>query len=113
MKKWSAILISLFVLGVSLPGFSQKKDVGGEFAAGVPLGGTSALTLKKYTGYNRSAWEALFGWNFDNSLDGFTTSLLWEKLAPLNASKQLNAEFGFGVTAVFGDEFYFGPSGIL
>ena len=57
MKKWSVIImVSLFVLGISLDGFSQKKDVGGEFAAGVRFGGTTALTLKKYSGYNKSAW---------------------------------------------------------
>jgi hypothetical protein len=113
MRKWSFVFVCAFVMGAALPGFSQKKDVGGEFAAGVRLGGTTALTLKKYSGYNKSAWEALLGWNFDNEIDGFNASLLWEKLAPLTASKKLNAEFGFGATMVFGEKFYFGPSGII
>lgn len=106
-------MISLFFFGISLNVFSQKKAVGGEFAAGARFGGTTALTLKKYSNYNNSAWEALLGWNFDSALDGFNASLLWEKLAPLTSSRKLNAELGFGATMVFGDKFYFGPSGIV
>lgn len=55
----------------------------------------------------------LAGWNFDEELDGFSTSLMWEKLAPLSGNAKLSAQFGLGVTAIFGDEFYFGPSGII
>ena len=113
MRKSNVFIAMVVCLAVSVPVLAQKKDVGGEFAAGVRLGGTTALTLKKYSNYNRSAWEGIIGWNFDNEIDGFNTSLLWEKLAPLSSSSKLSAEFGFGVTAIFGDEFYFGPSGII
>ena len=113
MRKFRLIVCCLVVSLFSLQAFAQPKAVGGEFAAGVRLGGTTALTLKKYSGHNNSALEFLAGWNFDNSLDGFNISGMWEKLAPLTASRKLNAEFGFGATAVFGDKFYFGPSGIV
>jgi hypothetical protein len=113
MRKIPLIACCLVVSLFSLQSFAQTKVVGGEFAAGVRLGGTTALTVKKYSGHNTSALEFMAGWNFDKSIDGFNISGMWEKLAPLNASRKLNAEFGFGATAIFGDKVYFGPSGII
>lgn len=113
MKKALVLIICLLSIGLLQDGFAQKGNVGGEFAAGARFGGSTGLTLKKYSKYNTSAIEFIGGWNFDEAIDGVTVSGLWEKLAPLTGSKKLNAEFGFGVTAIFGDEFYFGPSGIV
>jgi hypothetical protein len=93
--------------------FAQRKNVGGEAAVGIRLGGSSGVTFKKYSANAHSAFEFIGAWSFDNEIDGFTLTGLWEKLAPLNANGQLSAEFGFGATAIFGDKFYFGPSGII
>ena len=92
---------------------AQRKNVGGELAIGARLGGSSGLTLKKYSGSGKSAFEFIGAWSFEKELDGFTITGLWEKLAPLNSNGQLSAQFGFGATAIWGDEFYFGPSGII
>jgi hypothetical protein len=112
MKKVLLVVICMVSIGLAPKGFAQKK-VGGEVALGARFGGTTAMTLKRYSGYNTSAIEVLAGWNFDEPIDGFDVSAMWEKLAPLTNSKKLSAEFGFGATMIFGDEFYFGPSGII
>jgi hypothetical protein len=93
--------------------FAQRKNVGGEFAVGARIGGSSGITAKKYAGTGRSAFEFIGAWSFEDEIDGFTLTAMWEKLAPLDGNGQLSAEFGFGATAVFGDKFYFGPSGII
>lgn len=113
MKKALFFVLCLVFIGFVQEVQAQKGVVGGELAAGARFGGSTGLTLKRYNHYNTSAMEFIAGWNFDNALDGFTISGLWEKLAPLSASRKLNAEFGFGATAIFGDKFYFGPSGIV
>jgi hypothetical protein len=112
-KRMMALLAVAFVF-CCVDGFSQTKVVGGEVALGARLGGASGITLKRYSGSNGSALEFIGAWNFGNSkLEGFGLTGLWEKLAPLTSSKQLSAEFGFGVTAIWGDEFYFGPSAVI
>ncbi len=90
-----------------------QKEVGGELAIGARFGGVSALDIKKYRGNNNAAFEFIAGWNFDNDVDGFTFTGLWEKLAPLTNSRQVNAIIGLGPTMAFGDDFRFGASGIL
>lgn len=113
MKKVMLIVICMVSIGLAPKGYAQKKAVGGEIALGARFGGTTAMTLKRYGGNNHSAVELLAGWNFDDAVDGFNLSAMWEKLAPLTRNNKLNAEFGFGATMIFGDKFYFGPSGII
>jgi hypothetical protein len=113
MKKVFIAFATLVLCFVLTETFAQRKNVGGEAAVGVRLGGSSGITFKKYSSNAHSAFEFIGAWSFDDELDGFTITGLWEKLAPLNANGQLSAEFGFGATAIFGDKFYFGPSGII
>lgn len=113
MKK-AFIAVATIVLSFLLTeSFAQRKNVGGEFALGARLGGSSGITAKKYAGSGRSAFEFIGAWSFEDEIDGFTLTAMFEKLAPLNGNGQLSAEFGLGATAVFGDKFYFGPSGII
>lgn len=112
----SKVILSFAILVLSFMSaetFAQRKNVGGEMAIGARIGGSSGITFKKYSSNAHSAFEFIGAWSFDDVLDGFTITGLWEKLAPLNSNGQLSAEFGFGATAIFGDKFYFGPSGII
>ena len=111
-KSFVAAALALSFLLPSLSS-AQRKLVGGELAVGARLGGQSGVTLKKYKSSNRNALEAIAGWNFDNSIKGFSLTALAEKLAPLNSNSQLSAQFGFGATMIFGDKFYLGPTGII
>jgi hypothetical protein len=113
MKKIIFALTFVTLIASASGTFAQRKIVGGEIAAGARFGGQSGLTLKKYKNSNRAALEAIAGWNFDNSIKGFALTGLFEKLAPLNSNGQLSGQFGFGATAIFGDKFYLGPTGIL
>lgn len=73
----------------------------------------SGFSLKHYGGYNKSALEFIGGWNFDNKVDGFTITGLWEKLAPLSGNGQVSAVFGVGPTFRFGPDFLMGGTGII
>jgi len=112
-KAFIAAVVTLILSSLSTETFAQRKNVGGEFAVGARLGGSSGITAKAYAGSGRSAFEFIGAWSFEDEIDGFTLTAMWEKLAPLNGNGQLSAEFGLGATAVFGDKFYFGPSGII
>lgn len=113
MNKVFFVLATLFLSLMTIETIAQRKNVGGEMAIGARIGGSSGVTFKKYSSNAHSAFEFIGAWSFDDVLDGFTITGLWEKLAPLNANGQLSAEFGFGATAIWGDKFYFGPSGII
>jgi hypothetical protein len=104
------LLTATLFAGISV--FAQKH-VGGEIALGARFGGSSGIDLKLYNGYNTSAFEFMGTWNFDEDIDGFTVTGLWEKLAPLTGSKQVSAFLGIGPTMAFGDKFKMGGSGIL
>jgi hypothetical protein len=88
------------------------QDAGGEFSMGPRFGGITALSIKKHSNNNRSAFELIGGWNFDENVDGVAINLLWEKLAPLSG-KRLAAIIGIGPGFAFGDDFRFGAAGIL
>jgi hypothetical protein len=113
MKKVFFAVVTIVLCFLFTETFAQRKNVGGEFAVGARLGGAAGLTVKKYSGSGKSAFEFLVANSFEKDLEGFTLTAVWEKLAPLNSNGQLSAEFGFGATATWGDEFWFGPSGII
>ncbi len=113
MNKVFFVFTILVLSFMSVESFAQRNNVGGEMAIGARIGGSSGITFKKYSANAHSAFEFISAWSFDDVLDGFTITGLWERLAPLNANGQLSAEFGFGATAIWGDKFYFGPSGII
>lgn len=96
-------MISVFAL-VSTVAFSQ-------WSLGARFGGVSGASLKHYS--TSSALELLAGINFDNKIDGFFVSPLFEKMASFDDSGNLNALIGPGLNFIFGDEFYFGLSGVI
>jgi hypothetical protein len=113
MKKQFLFLVVILFLAFSQESFGQNKVIGGEWAIGPRFGGMSGVSLKHYGGYNKSALEFIGGWNFDNKVDGFTLTALWEKLAPLSGNGQVSAVFGLGPTFRFGDPFQMGATGII
>ena len=88
------------------------QEAGGEFSMGPRFGGITALSMKKHAHSNKSAIELIAGWNFDENVDGISTNLLFEKLAPLSGNR-LAAMFGAGPGFAFGDEFRFGAVAII
>jgi hypothetical protein len=113
MKKLLVVAVAALFTFAAQDSFGQTKIVGGEWAIGPRLGGMSGVSLKHYGGYNKSALEFIGGWNFDNEVDGFAITALWEKLAPLSGNGQVSAMFGLGPTFRFGDPFRMGATGIL
>ena len=101
MKKF--LLLASFTL-ISTLAFSQ-------WSIGARIGGASGVSLKGYNDSN--ALEVLAGFNFDNKVDGFFVSPLFEKLASFDNSGKLNAFIGPGLNFIFGNEFYFGVSGVI
>jgi hypothetical protein len=116
MKKIS-LLIAIAIFLTSVSAFAQRKEVGGEISLGARFGGTVGATLKRHGAYNRSAIEFIAQFkNFDESnasLQGFSLSGLYQKLAPLSGSSQLSALFGGGVSMNFDRDFNLGVSGML
>ncbi|MDX2133365.1 MAG: hypothetical protein SFV52_01180 [Saprospiraceae bacterium] len=111
---------ALFVFGIcmsaALAGMAQKKveyTPGGELGIGARFGGATGLTIKKYHRSNMSAFEFNLAYSFDDEVDGFTTNIFWERLAPIGFKDRLCAQFGFGVPLVFGDEFKTGVAGTI
>lgn len=90
----------------------KAQEAGGEFSMGPRFGGISALSIKKHASSNKSAFELIAGWNFDENVDGVAINLLWEKLAPLSGNR-LAAIIGGGPGLAFGDDFRFGAAAIL
>ena len=101
MKK--LLLLTNFILVSSLA-FSQ-------WSVGARFGGASGVSLKGYN--NSTALEFLAGFNFDNKVDGFFVSPLFEKMASFDDSGKLNALIGPGLNFIFGNKLYFGVSGVL
>jgi len=112
MTRLKVLFVCIAILFSTFSAFAQKP-VGGEIAIGARFGGVSAFNLKKYNAYNTSALEFMAGWNFDNNVDGFTLTALWEKLAPLSGSGQVSAFMGLGPTMAWGSDFRLGATGIL
>jgi hypothetical protein len=110
-KLWGgAMVIAVFFM--STISLTAQATAGGELSIGPRFGGSSGLSLKKHAASNKSAFEFLFQWSFDDEVEGFGVTALWEKLAPLSGNR-LAAMFGAGPATVFGDEFRFGIGGII
>jgi hypothetical protein len=88
------------------------QEAGGEFSMGPRFGGVTALSIKKHSSSNKSAFELIGGWSFDKNVDGVAINLLWEKLAPLSGNR-LAAIIGAGPGVAFSDDFRFGAAAIL
>lgn len=109
MKK---IIATILLTNILLNADAQKV-VGGEWSIGGRFGGSSGISLKHHSGSNKSAFELIAANSFDKSVEGFSITGLYEKLAPLNENGQLSALFGGGVNFNFKDDVKFGVSGIL
>jgi hypothetical protein len=84
-----------------------------QWSAEARFGGETGLSLKKYSSSNRSAFEVITAFNFDENIDGFSISPMWEKFGSLTDKGNLSAFLGPGINLIWGDEFYFGVSGIF
>jgi hypothetical protein len=102
----------LFVCLAIITNQTIAQDAGGEFSMGPRFGGITALSIKKHSSSNKSAFELIGGWSFDENADGVAINLLWEKLAPLSGNR-LAAIIGGGPGVAFSDDFRFGAAGIL
>ena len=102
----------LFACIVIASNQATAQEAGGEFSMGPRFGGITALSIKKHSYSNKSAFEMIAGWNFDKNVDGVSINLLWEKLAPLSGNR-LAAMIGIGPGFAFANEFRFGAAGIL
>ena len=102
----------LFAFFAIITSHTIAQEAGGEFSMGPRFGGISALSIKKHSSSNKSAFELIAGWNFDENVDGVAINLLWEKLAPLSGNR-LAAIIGGGPGFAFGDDFRFGAAAIL
>ena len=110
MKK---IIATFFILTAFIINVRSQKVVGGEWSAGARLGGSSGLSIKHHSSSNKSAFEIIAANSFDKSVEGFTLTALFEKLAHLNNNGQLSAILGGGVNMNFKDQFKLGVSGII
>jgi len=109
MKKNLLFTLSFFLM---ISSFAQN-NVGGEFSIGPRLGGSAGLSFKFHNQSNRSAIEFIAAKSFDNKIDGFTVSAMFEKLAPLSGDSRLSAVGGTGVNLNFKGVTKIGVSGIL
>ncbi len=110
MKKISIVLL---VMSFFYAAQAQRK-IGGEWSAGGRFGGSLGVTLKSHARTNDYAFELIAANSFDEKMKGFSTAILYEKLAPISGNGQLSAMLGGG----FNFNFYqqktnFGVSGTL
>lgn len=103
--KNTLLLISLSILFISP--LSSQWSIGGRF------GGASGISLKSYSKSGTFHFEAITAFSFDENLDGFSVTLLGEKMGAFSNDGKLGAILGGGETMIFGDDFYLGLSAIL
>jgi hypothetical protein len=84
-----------------------------QWSIGARFGGTSGLSLKSYSKSGGSHFEAITAFSFDDNVDGFSATLLFEKFGAFDSQNKFGAILGAGETMVFTDDFYLGVSGII
>ncbi len=105
MKNFLLLLVMLF-------GFLTTTTA--QWSVGARFGGTSGVSLKNYPKSGGILFEAISAFNFDENLDGFTLTLLGEKLGAFSSDGKLGAILGVGESMIFPkDDFLLGISGIL
>ena len=100
-------LLLLFISVVCISDLSSQWSIGGRF------GGASGISLKSYSKTGTFHFEAITAFSFDENLDGFSVTLLGEKMGAFSNDGKLGAILGGGETMIFGDDFYLGLSAIL
>lgn len=108
MKKICIPIALLFCFGIA-----KAQTPGGEWSVGPRFGGNSGASLKKYSSNNRQAFELIAAHSFDDNVRGFTTTVLYEKLAHLSETGRLSALIGGGATVNFGNVSRVGLTGII
>ncbi len=100
-------LLLLFISVLCIGDLSSQWSIGGRF------GGASGISLKSYSKTGTFHFEAITAFSFDENLDGFSVTLLGEKMGAFSNDGKLGAILGGGETMIFGDDFYLGLSAIL
>jgi len=100
-------LLLLFISVLCISDLSSQWSIGGRF------GGASGISLKSYSKTGTFHFEAITAFSFDENLDGFSVTLLGEKMGAFSNDGKLGAILGGGETMIFGDDFYLGLSAIL
>lgn len=100
----------IFLLALCL---ALSLEASSQWSVGARVGGTSGLSLKKYSRSNKSAFETIAGWSFDERSEGFFVSPVFERLGSLTDKGNLAAIFGPGIPMIFGDEFHLGAGLML
>lgn len=100
-------LLLLFISVLCISDLSSQWSIGGRF------GGASGISLKSYSKSGSFHFEAITAFSFDENLDGFSVTLLGEKMGAFSNDGKLGAILGGGETMIFGDDFYLGLSAIL
>ena len=106
----------LFLFFLILPAFNKtiaQKKPGGEWSAGLRLGGSTGISLKSHAKSNDYAFEFLAANSFDEKMKGISLGILYEKLAPISDNGRLSAIAGGGFSFNFRDRTNFGVTGIL
>ncbi len=101
-------LIVLFLITIS-----TYQVASSQWSVGARFGGASGISLKSYSKSGSFHFEAISAFSFDENLDGFSVTLLGEKMGAFSNDGKLGAILGGGETMVFGDDFYLGLSAIL
>lgn len=101
------IVLPLIITIAFISTASAQWSIGGRF------GGASGVSLKSYPKSDGILFEAISAFNFDDNIEGFSLTLLGEKLGAFSDDRKLGAILGVGETMVFGDEFLLGFSAIL
>ncbi len=101
-------LIVLFLITIS-----TYQVASAQWSVGARFGGASGISLKSYSKSGSFHFEAITAFSLDENLDGFSLTLLGEKMGAFSNDGKLGAILGGGETMVFGDDFYLGLSAIL
>jgi len=109
MKKLTIVAL-LFIAGKYC--MAQNK-AGGEWSAGLRLGGSTGVTVKSHAASNDYAFEFLAANSFDEKMKGFSLGIMYEKMAPISGNGRLSAMAGGGFSFNFQERTNFGISGTL
>ncbi|HPK10739.1 MAG TPA: hypothetical protein PK147_10375 [Saprospiraceae bacterium] len=113
MRRKNFLLLLTLIFGLNIVNAQSDYEAGGEFSAGLRVGGESGVSVKWHFENNKTALELLATSNFFNQENnGFTTNFLIEKLAALSSNHKLSAIIGAGFGARW-DKSQYGPAGII
>jgi len=87
----------------------------GQWSVGARFGGASGVSLKHYPKASDGVlFEAISAFNFDENVDGFTLTLMLEKLGAFSDDRKFGAIIGVGESMIFPkNDFLLGVSGII